>query len=81
MRIKFKKGMTPERIAEAFARFIRENDIVVGSVNIYIQTLDENTGKYCNDEECLICCPGEESKREYTEYMASARRRKFKEVV
>jgi hypothetical protein len=85
MRIKFDKGLTPERIADAFVNYIYENKIVIGIVNMYIQTYDEemkpeNFNKN-NDGSYLICKPSETAKKEYAEYAASIRRGNFKAVV
>ena len=38
MRIKFEKGMTPERIADAFVKYIYDNNIVIGAVNIGVNS-------------------------------------------
>lgn len=81
MRIKFEKGMTPEKIADAFVNFIRDNDIVIGSVNIYLQTYDENmkAEKFSKDE-ILICEPTEETKRQYEQELVETRRSRIKVV-
>jgi len=84
MRIKFERGITPERIAQEFVRYIRENDIVIGAVNIYIQTWDEETGKYRNkhnDSEYMICRPTEIAKEEYRADVANIRRGRIKRVI
>lgn len=83
MRIKFEKGMTPERIAEAFIKFVRENDLVIGAVNIYIQTYDEKMKpeRYNeNQEGYYVCRPSERLKDEYTEEIARVRRNRLKVV-
>jgi len=81
MRIKFEKGMTPERIAQAFVDFVRQNDLVIGSVNVYIQTYDENMKAEKNDnEQYAICSPVEKLKKEYTEDVAYIRRGRLKVV-
>lgn len=83
MRIKFEKGMTPERVAEAFVKFVRENDLVIGAVNIYVQTYDEqmkpekfNSGK----DEYYVCKPNEKIIDEYAEDIAHIRRGRLKAV-
>lgn len=85
MRIKFEKGLTPERIADAFVNYVYENKIVIGTVNIYIQTYDEemkpvnfNNNK---DGSYLDCKPTETAKKEYADYVAKICRGKFKAVV
>ena len=84
MRIKFEKGMTPERMADTLIKYIYEHDIVIGAVNMYIQTYDEEMKpeKYCkgNEESYLSCTPTETAKQEYNEYVAAIRRGKFKAV-
>ncbi len=81
MRIKFEKGMTPERIAQAFVDFVRQNELVIGSVNIYIQTYDENMkAEKNNNDTYTICEPSEKLKTEYTEDVASIRRGRLKVV-
>lgn len=81
MRIKFEKGMTPERIAQAFVDFVRHNELVIGSVNMYIQTYDENMKSEKFDKrEYTICEPSDFSKREYVEDVAISRRKKMKAV-
>lgn len=84
MRIKFEKGMTPERIADAFVKFIYDNKTVIGSVNMYIQVYDEEMKpvkhKNCKDDEFFSCTPTEKAMKEYDEYAAEMRRGKFKAV-
>jgi hypothetical protein len=82
MRIKFEKGMTPEKIAEVFVDFIRENDITIGSVNMYIQTYDESMkAEPFNRNEYLVCNPSEATKAQYDKEMVNARRKRMKAVV
>jgi hypothetical protein len=84
MRIKFEKGMTPERMADAFVKYIYDNNIVIGAVNMYIQTYDEEMkpekfekGK---DSSYLNCSPSAKAKQEYDDYVAEVRRGNFKAV-
>ena len=81
MRIKFEKGMTPETIARAFVNLVRDNDLVLGSVNIYMQTYDENmkAEKY-DKSEYTICEPTDKAKREYIEDVALIRRSRLRAV-
>lgn len=78
MRIKFEKGMTPERIGQAFAKFVRDNALVIGSVNIYVQTYDEQMKPKKNDGGYFICRGNERFKSEYTEDVADIRRSRLK---
>lgn len=82
MRIKFEKGMTPERIAEAFVNFVRKEELVIGSVNIYIQTYDEDMKAEKNNSRGYFttCEPTERSKKEYIEDVALTRRSRLKAV-
>lgn len=83
MRIKFEKGMTPETIAQAFVNFVRDNDLVLGSVNIYMQTYDENmkAEKFRRDEEYTLCKPTAIAKEEYIEDVALIRRGRLRQVI
>lgn len=81
MRIKFEKGMTPERMAEAFVNFVRHEKLVIGAVNMYIQTYDENMKAEKNDNEYYtICKPANLLKDEYVEDVADIRRSRLKVV-
>jgi hypothetical protein len=79
MRIKFEKGMTPEAIAETFVDFIYKNNLLIGSVNMYVQTYDDHV-KAQKTEDYFVCSPGDKTKKDYTDYAADLRRRKFKAV-
>ena len=79
MRLKFEKGITPERIAEGLVDFIYENNIHIGAVNMYIQTFNDEM-KAENTREYTIFSPEKKAKEEYTEYVANLRRSKFKAV-
>jgi hypothetical protein len=84
MRIKFEKGMTPEAIAIAFVQYIKQNNIVIGSVNIYMQTYDEEmkSEKYKkHDNDYIICSPTETTRKEYENQVVEARRKRMKAVV
>lgn len=83
MRIKFEKGMTPERVADAFVKFVRENNLVIGAVNIYVQTYDEKMkpdkfNKY--EDGYYVCKPSEKAVTEYSEDVAELRRSRMKVV-
>lgn len=79
MRLKFEKGMTPEAIAETFVNFIYENNLLIGSVNMYIQTYNEQA-KAQNTGDYFVCTPGDTTKKDYADYAADLRRSKFKAV-
>ncbi len=80
MRIKFEKGFTPELIGELFAEFVRKEDLIIGSVNIYVQTYDENMKpvKFNQDVEYYLASPSEEDYKEYSEDVAKTRRKNMK---
>lgn len=81
MRLKLEKGMTPERIAQAFVDFVRMNKLVIGSVNVYIQTYDENMkAEKTQSDEWTICKPSELLKQEYADDVALIRRGRLKAV-
>lgn len=80
MRIKYEKGFTPERIAEHLAWFIRENNLVIGSVNVYLQLYDESMKPIKNDGDEYVVSPGDFSRREYIDDVAGARRSRLKVV-
>jgi hypothetical protein len=83
MRIKFEKGMTPEAIAKVFVKYMRENRIVLGAVNMYIQTYDDEMKpeKFKNhDGDFLVCHPSESTIKEYENDVVNLRRQKMKVV-
>ncbi len=82
MRIKFEKGFTPEAMTDALLSFIKENNLLIGSVNVFIQLYGED-GKAINDFKdsgMYIYKPPEYYKEEYTQYAAKLRRKSFKAV-
>jgi len=80
VRIKYEKGFTPERIAEHLAWFIRENNLVIGAVNVYIQLYDENMKPLKNDGDEYLVSPGDISKHEYVEDVVGIRRGRMRAV-
>ncbi len=82
MRIKYDKGMTPERIASHFVQFIRDNNLIIGSVNIYIQTYDDEmrAAKISRDDDYIIVQPREVTKSEYIYDVAQIRRGRMRLV-
>ncbi len=82
MRIKFKKGLSPEAIANMFLRIVEERDLVIGSVNIYIQEYGEDMKPipYNQNDEYLEVTPSVSSKQKYEDYAADLRRSKLKVI-
>ncbi len=75
--------MTPERIAQAFVDYVRKNDLIIGAVNIYIQTYDEqmNPEKLGSNDDYIICSPvSEKIANEYLEDIANIRRNRLRVV-
>lgn len=81
MRVKYEKGLAPERIAEHLVNLIRDNNITVGSINVYIQTLDD-CGRAIRevDGEYIVVSPKDRARSEYAEDVANIRRSKMKVV-
>ena len=83
MRIKFEKGFTPELIGEIFARIIRDDEVVIGAVNIYIQTYDDE-GKAVpfaiEEGDYILIKPSNAAKQEYADDVANKRRGKLRVV-
>jgi len=82
MRIKFEKGMMPERVAQAFVDYIRRENIIIGTVNMYIQTYgdDMKAASFEDDENMIVCKPSEYAKQEYRDDVVQIRRGKIKAV-
>lgn len=81
MRLKFEKGITPEDIANIFVEFVRKNELVIGAVNVYIQTYDNEMKPVRSDEqEYFVCKPSETTKRRYEEDAANLRRARMRVV-
>lgn len=68
-------------MAETLVNFIRDNDIIIGAVNVYITRIDEN-GKAIKDNDGEYTCfsPGELSKKQYMEDVANIRRGRLRVV-
>lgn len=79
MRIKFRKGMTPEDIASMFVRLIDDRSALIGTVNIYVQEFDEDL-KTVKDEEYIEVKPTEYGMTRYNEYAADLRRSSLRVV-
>lgn len=80
MKVKFEKGMTPEHLAAALLSFIKAQNLVIGSVSVYIQTYDDEM-KGRNDGDSFVCKPSESVKKEYDNYVVQSRRKRMKAVV
>jgi len=79
MRIKFNKGMTPDDIANMFARIMNDRNSLIGTVNIYVQEYGEDL-KTVKGEEYLEGKPTEYGQSRYDEYSSEVRRSKLKAV-
>lgn len=80
MRIKFKKGATPESIGWLFAHIMKERGTIIGAVNIYVQEYGDDMKIIKGDGEYLEYTPGDVTLEKYSEYAAEQRRRKMKVV-
>lgn len=81
MRIKFEQGMIPERVAQALVDYVRQNELVIGTVNVYIQTFDNKMQpQKDNSEDYTICSPSEFLKKEYANDVAMIRRSRLRAV-
>jgi len=80
LRIKFKKGMTPESIALAFLDIMRRRKTIIGAVNIYVQEYGEDMKVFEFDDECIVVEPTREGMRQYADYSAAHRRSRIKVV-
>lgn len=80
MRIKFKKGMTPEDIANMFVKLVNDRNLLIGSVNIYIQEFDQDMQPIKYDEQYIEIKPTEYGMNRYKEYEADLRRSNLKVV-
>jgi hypothetical protein len=73
MRLKFNKGLTPETITEALLEYINENELIIGSVNVFIQLYDK-------DKNMIVFSPTPKCKEDYAEYVAKLRRKSIKAI-
>ena len=82
MRIKFEKGFTPELIGEIFAQIIKDEEIIIGAVNIYIQTYDDEMKAvpFSKEEEYITVEPSKAAKKEYENSVIDKRRGKLRLV-
>ena len=82
MRIKFREGLTPERIADLFLLYIRGSNTIIGEVDMSISTYDEcmKLNPRTDDKIHYIkCTPTDEHKKEYAEDVVRLRRARMKE--
>jgi hypothetical protein len=79
VRIKYKKGTSPDLIVAHLRQYFEET--IIGSVNVYIQEYDENMKARKDDAEYLVFEPGDVSKERYADYAADQRRKRMKVVV
>lgn len=82
MRIKFEKGFTPQAMAAALEDYIVRNDLLIGSVNVFLQLCGED-GKPINDFKSpvmVVVSPTEQCKEEYSAYSARIRRRAIRAI-
>lgn len=82
MKIKFEKGSTPESIAENFLKIIYENNILIGSLTIYMQTFDDEMKpeKWREETTEFTFVPSESTKDEYARQVLKHRRDMIKIV-
>jgi hypothetical protein len=83
MKIKFEKGSTPEVITDTFLKFLRENDLMIGTTSIYFQTFDDEMKPekwHFDDGESFVFKPSEQTKAEYNKQLLEHRRKMIKIV-
>lgn len=78
MRIKFKKGITPEGILQILEAAF--DAAIIGAVNVYIQRYDEHLKPIKPDNECLVVDLADPSDTRYNEYVAWQLRKRMKVV-
>jgi len=82
MRIKFREGMTIERIADLLVDIIRTKGIIIGEVDVFIPTYDELMKLEPKSDDkihYIKCTPTEEHRKEYAEDVVRIRRARMKE--
>lgn len=80
MRIKFKKGIPPEAMSRMLLDIINERDLVIGSVNVYVQEYGEDMKPVKFDSEYLVVEAAGVTSDRYSEYVAAQRRKRMKAV-
>lgn len=82
MRIKFREGMTIERIASLLVEYIRKGQVIIGEVDVLISTYDECMKlepKSDDKVHYIKCNPTDEHRAEYAEDVVRIRRARMKE--
>ena len=82
MRIKFREGITIERIADLLIGIIRTKGIIIGEVDVLISTYDELMKLEPKSEDkvhYIKCNPTDEHQKEYAEDVVRIRRVRMKE--
>jgi len=80
MRLKFQKGFTPDIIAAYFLEYVMQEGLVVGDVNVYIQTLDEYGNPEPLDKKVVEVTPSERLRKMHVDSFANNRRKEFKVI-
>lgn len=81
MRIQFKKGISPEAIADTFLDIVKKRGNVIGAVNIYIQEYDQDMQPIAFDNSQYIQVkPTPDGTDDYAEYCARMRRKSLKVI-
>ena len=82
MKIKFEKGFTPEAIAKNFLNIIYDNNILIGSLIMYVQTFDDEMKpeKWGDEGVDYRFVPSESTKDEYARQVLKHRRDMIKIV-
>ena len=81
MRIKFERGMTPEVMADIFVKLIRNNNVIIGTVNMYVQTLENEGVEAFHNNELLVCKPNDILVERYENDVSNIRRKRIKVVL
>jgi hypothetical protein len=77
MRIKFKKGITPEGILQILEAAF--DAAIIGAVNVYIQRYDEHLKQVKSDGDCFVVDADPNDTR-YDEYIARQLRKRMKVI-
>ena len=84
MRIKFEKGCTPEMVCDSLFKIIEREQLIIGSVNIYIQTYDEEMqpNSFMEDKHgsYTLFSPSQASINEYENQVVEIRRSRLKVI-
>ena len=81
MRIQFKKGISPEAIADTFLDIVKKRGNVIGAVNIYIQEYDQHMPPIaCDHSQYIQVKQTPVGTDYYAEYCARMRRKNLKVI-